>query len=237
MEPRGALGHYDQGEDRYTLYTRRQGSHTLRKLLAEQGAATCRKSKIRVVTPDVGGGFGMKIFLYPEHVLVLWASQASCGVPVKWTGERGEAFLTDTHGRDNVTHAELALDADGKFLAWRFETTANLGAYLSNFGPFIPTAAGSGHAGRRLCQPRRSMSRSRASSPTPIPVDAYRGAGRPEAAYVVERLVDTAARELGIAPERAAPAQLHPAGSDAVHAPPLGLTYDSGDFARTWKTR
>jgi carbon-monoxide dehydrogenase large subunit len=228
MEPRNALGHYDQGEDRYTLYTSSQGSHTLRKLLSGK-VLNVPESKIRVVTPDVGGGFGMKLFLYPEQVLVLWASK-KLGVAIKWSGERGEAFLSDTHGRDHVTHAEVAMDENGKFLAWRFETTANLGAYLSNYGPFIPTAAGAGMLAGVYASPALYV-RVKGVFTHTTPVDAYRGAGRPEAAYVVERLVDKAARELGIPPE-----ELRRRNFITPEQMPFrtagGLTYDSGDFAK-----
>ena len=228
MEPRNALGHYDKGEDRYTLYTSSQGSHTLRKLLSGK-VLNVPESKIRVVTPDVGGGFGMKLFLYPEQVLVLWASK-KLGVAIKWSGERSEAFLSDTHGRDHVTHAEVAMDETGKFLAWRFETTANLGAYLSNYGPFIPTAAGSGMLAGVYASPALYV-RVKGVFTHTTPVDAYRGAGRPEAAYVVERLVDKAARELGVAPE-----ELRRRNFIRPDQMPFrtagGLTYDSGDFAR-----
>src|ERR1700732_1480435 len=136
MEPRGAIGEYDPGEDSYTLWSSTQGSHFLRNLLADS-VFKIPENRIRVVTPDVGGGFGMKLFLYPEHVLVLWAAK-KLGRAVKWTPERSDAFMTDTQGRDNLTRLELALDEELRFLALDVAILANMGAYLSNFAPEIP---------------------------------------------------------------------------------------------------
>src|ERR1700732_4064474 len=136
MEPRGAIGEYDPGEDSYTLWSSTQGSHFLRNLLADS-VFKIPENRIRVVTPDVGGGFGMKLFLYPEHVLVLWAAK-KLGRAVKWTPERSDAFMTDTQGRDNLTRLELALDEELRFLALAVAILANMGAYLSNFAPEIP---------------------------------------------------------------------------------------------------
>ncbi|HEV2161261.1 MAG TPA: xanthine dehydrogenase family protein molybdopterin-binding subunit [Stellaceae bacterium] len=228
MEPRGALGAYDAAEDRFTLYTSTQGSHAIRRLLA---ASVFRfaEHRIRVVTPDVGGGFGMKLFLYPEHGLVLYAAH-KLGRPVKWIGERGESFLSDAQGRDNVTRARLALDADLNFLAVDVETTANLGAYLSNFGTFIPTMAGTAMLAGVYRTPA-AVVRVKGVYTNTVPVDAYRGAGRPEANYALERLVDHAARKLGIAP-----AELRRRNFIPPEAMPfktvLGMTYDSGEFAK-----
>jgi len=228
MEPRGALGAYDSAEDRFTLYTSTQGSHAIRRLLA---ASVFRfaEHRIRVVTPDVGGGFGMKLFLYPEHGLVLYAAR-KLGRPVKWIGERGESFLSDAQGRDNVTRARLALDADLNFLAVDVETTANLGAYLSNFGTFIPTMAGTAMLAGVYRTPA-AVVRVKGVYTNTVPVDAYRGAGRPEANYALERLVDHAARKLGIAP-----AELRRRNFIPPEAMPfktvLGMTYDSGEFAK-----
>ena len=140
MEPRGAIGEYDPGEDAYTLWSSTQGSHFVRGLLAEH-VLKIPENRIRVVTPDVGGGFGMKLFLYPEHVLVLWAAK-QVGRPVKWVADRSEAFITDTQGRDNVTRLDLALDDELRFLGLSVEIIANMGAYLSNFAPEIPTFSG-----------------------------------------------------------------------------------------------
>jgi carbon-monoxide dehydrogenase large subunit len=228
METRNALGFYDRSDERYTLYASSQGAHTLRQILAANVLGV-PEAKIRVVTPDVGGGFGMKLFLYAEYVLVMWASK-KIGRPVKWTGERSEAFLTDTQGRDHVTHAEVAMDEHGKFLAWRFETTANLGAYLSNYATFIPTAAGSGMLAGVYSTPAVYV-RVKAVFTNTVPVDAYRGAGRPEAAYVVERLVDKAAREIGLAPEELRRRNfIRP--DQMPFRTALGLVYDSGDFQK-----
>ena len=228
METRNALGAYDEYDQRYTLYTSSQGSHGMREMLAG-GVLGVPESRIRVVTPDVGGGFGMKLFLYAEYVLVLHAAKA-LGRPVKWRGERSEAFLSDTQGRDHVTHAEAALDADGRFLAFRFETTANLGAYLSNFATFIPTLAGSGMLAG-VYQTPSCYVRVKGVFTNTVPVDAYRGAGRPEAAYVVERLVDTAARQLGLSPEEIRRRNfIRP--DQMPFRTAMGLTYDSGDFAK-----
>src|SRR6516225_2570782 len=140
MEPRGAIGECDLGEDSYTLWSSTQGSHFVRNLLAES-IFKIPENRIRVVTRDVGGGFGMKLFLYPEHILVLWAAK-KLGRAVKWTPERSDAFLTDTQGRDNVTRLELALDEGLRFLALDVAILANMGAYLSNFAPEIPTVSG-----------------------------------------------------------------------------------------------
>jgi aerobic carbon-monoxide dehydrogenase large subunit len=228
MEPRAALGAYERGEERYVLYTSSQGSHFVRELLAKN-VFKVPENRIRVVTPDVGGGFGARIFLYREHALVLYAAR-KLGRPVKWTGERSDCFLADTHGRDNVSEAELGLDRDGRFLAMRVATVANLGAYLSNFSTFIPTLCGTQLLVGVYVMPAIHVSVKGVFTNT-APVDAYRGAGRPEAAYVIERMVDHAARKLGIPPDELrrrnfiAPAKM-------PYATTLGLIYDSGDFAR-----
>jgi len=228
METRNALGSYDEADQRYTLHTSSQGSHSLRKVLSGKVLGVPEAS-IRVITPDVGGGFGMKLFLYAEYVLVLYAAK-KLGRPVKWRGERSEAFLTDTHGRDHVTHAEVALDAGGKFLAFRFETTANLGAYLSNYATFVPTLAGSGMLAGVYSTPSVYV-RVKGVFTHTTPVDAYRGAGRPEAAYVVERLVDKAARQLGLEPEELRRRNfIRPEQMPFRTA--MGLVYDSGDFQK-----
>ena len=228
MEPRGAVGSYDAGDGRFTLTTSTQGSHSIRRLLAAN-IFKLPENRFRVVTPDVGGGFGMKLFLYPEQGLVLYAAR-KLGVPVKWTGERGESFLTDAHGRDNVTSARLALDADLNFLAFEVETTANLGAYLSNFGTFIPTMAGTAMLAGCYRTPAIVV-RVKGVYTNTVPVDAYRGAGRPEANYVIERMVDHAARQLKVAPSELRRRNFIP--PDAMpYKTALGLSYDSGDFAK-----
>ncbi len=228
LEPRGALGAYDAGTGRYTLYTSSQGSHQVRNSLADKVLKVPRE-RVRVVTPDVGGGFGMKLFLYPEHVLVAWAARR-LGRPVKWTPDRSDAFMSDTQGRDHRTTAELALDKTGRFLALRVSTLGNLGGYLSEFGPMIPTVAGSGMLAGLYTTPAIHVAVKGVFTNT-VPTDAYRGAGRPEAAYVVERMADVAARELGLSP-----AEIRRRNFIAPESMPfttaLGETYDSGDFAR-----
>jgi aerobic carbon-monoxide dehydrogenase large subunit len=228
MEPRGAIGEYDPGEDSYALWSSTQGSHFVRNLLAEH-VFRIPENRIRVVTPDVGGGFGMKLFLYPEHVLVLWAARR-IGRTVKWVPDRADSFMTDTQGRDNVTKLDLALDEDLKFLGLSVELTANMGAYLSNFAPEIPTFSGAVmHSGVYRIPAIHVAVKGVFTHTTPV--DAYRGAGRPEAAYALERLVEFAARKLGVGPAELRRRNLVPAAA-MPYATPLGLTYDSGDFAR-----
>ena len=195
MEARAALAEYDAATQRWTLRTNTQGGWCLKDMLGGAVFNTGADS-FRVITPDVGGGFGMKLFLYPEHVLTCYAAR-KLGRPVKWTSDRSEAFLADTHGRDNITLGELALDADGKFLALRTRNVANMGASLSNFAPFIPTMAGTGVLASVYGFQAVYANVIGVFTNTP-PVDAYRGAGRPEANYLVERLIDAAARELNI---------------------------------------
>jgi aerobic carbon-monoxide dehydrogenase large subunit len=228
MEPRGAIGAFDKATGSYTLYASSQGAHLLKEMIAGAILPEAGADKIRVVTPDVGGGFGMKLFLYPEYVLLLWAARR-LGRPVKWIAERSEGFLSDTQGRDNVTKAELALDKDGKFLAIRVATLANMGAYLSNFGPFIPTEAGKGMHVGVYAIPAAYVEVKGVFTNT-VPVDAYRGAGRPEAAYMLERLVDRAGRETGLGPVEIRRKNFIPASSMPFKTV-LGHTYDSGDFA------
>src|SRR6266478_130330 len=228
MEPRGAIGEYDPGEDSYTLWSSTQGSHFLRNLLAES-VFKIPENRIRVVTPDVGGGFGMKLFLYPEHVLVLWAAK-KLGRAVKWTPERSDAFMTDTQGRDNLTRLELALDEELRFLVLDVEILANMGAYLSNFAPEIPTVSGAVMHSGVYAIPAIHVG-VKGVFTNSVPVDAYRGAGRPEAAYAVERLIDYAARRLGVPPQELR--QRNFIAPEAMpYQTPLGLTYDSGEFAR-----
>ena len=195
MEPRNALGDYDPAEDRFTLHTGSQGSHKLKPQLADD-IFHVPAEKVRVVTPDVGGAFGMKNFLFAEQVLVLYAARA-LGRPVRWNGERGESFLSDSQGRDHVTTAELGLDAEGRFVAIRASIVANMGAYLSNFGPFIPTECCVKMLSGQYRIPA-AYGDVKCVFTNTVPVDAYRGAGRPEAAHIVERLVDAAAYETGI---------------------------------------
>jgi carbon-monoxide dehydrogenase large subunit len=228
MEPRGAIGEYDPGEASYTLWSSTQGSHFVRNLLADN-VFKIPENRIRVVTRDVGGGFGMKLFLYPEHILVLWAAK-KIGRPVKWVPDRADAFMTDTQGRDNLTRLELALDDQLRFLALEVGLVANMGAYLSNFAPEIPTASGALMHSGVYAIPAIHVGVRGVFTHT-VPVDAYRGAGRPEAAYAVERLVDYAARRLGVPPQ-----ELRRRNFIKPEAMPyqtaLGLNYDSGEFAR-----
>src|SRR5271169_4073398 len=228
MEPRGAIGEYDPGEDPYTLWSSTQGSHFVRNLLAES-IFKIPENRIRVVTRDVGGGFGMKLFLYPEHALVLWAAK-KLGRPVKWMPERSDAFMTDTQGRDNLTRLELALDDELRFLGLSVATIANMGAYLSNFAPEIPTASGGVMFSGVYAIPAIHVAVKGVFTHT-VPVDAYRGAGRPEAAYAIERLIDVAARRLGVVPQELRRRNfIKPEAMP--YATPLGLVYDSGSFAR-----
>lgn len=227
MEPRGALGTIDS-DDRYTLYTSSQGSHGLRDQIAEKVLGV-DKDQVHVVTPDVGGGFGMKIFLYGEQILVLYAAK-QLGRPVKWIGERTEAFQSDDQGRDQVATVELALDSEHRMTAIRVSSIANMGAYLSNAGPYIPTDS----MGKMLCGLYRIPAmycEVKCVFTNTVPVDAYRGAGRPEAAYYVERIVDAAARDIGISA-----AELRRKNFIASDEMPwttaAGATYDSGEFER-----
>jgi carbon-monoxide dehydrogenase large subunit len=231
MEPRGAIGEYDPGEDSYTLWSSTQGSHFIRNLLAEH-VLHIPENRIRVVTPDVGGGFGMKLFLYPEHVLVLWAAK-QLGRPVKWIPDRSESFMSDTQGRDNLTRLDLALDETLRFTGLSVAVTANMGAYLSNFAPEIPTFSGAVMHSGVYAIPAIHVAVKGVFTNT-VPVDAYRGAGRPEAAYALERLIDVAARRLGVASDELRRRNFIPPAV-MPHATPLGLVYDSGDFARNMR--
>lgn len=228
MEPRAALGHYEADRDHYTLYTGSQGVHSMRNYIA-QYSLKIPVEKLRVVTEDVGGGFGMKTFVYPEYPLVLYASKL-IGRPVKWTADRSDSFVTDSQGRDHVTEAAVALDKDGKILAVQVSTIANLGAYQSQFGPFIPSLAPRGmHVGVYMVPAMHN--RVRAVYTNTVPVDAYRGAGRPEASYVIERLMEKAAREMNLAPDEIRRRNFVPPSAMPLNAPP-SLPFDSGDFER-----
>jgi carbon-monoxide dehydrogenase large subunit len=226
MEARAAIGDFDQAAGRWTLYANTQGGWLIKTLIA--AAFNAEPAKFRVITPDVGGGFGMKAFLYPEHVLTCYAAR-KLGQPVKWASERGEAFLADTQGRDNITLGELAIDKDRKFLALRTRNLANMGAYLSTFAPYIPTLAG-GAVLSGVYGFQQIFANVIGVFTHTVPVDAYRGAGRPESNYLLERLVDAAARELNV--DRAELRRRNMVPSSAMpHATPVGKTYDSGDFA------
>jgi carbon-monoxide dehydrogenase large subunit len=227
MEPRAAVAEYDRGADRYTLYTTTQNPHVIRLLMC-LFVLGLPEHKVRVVAPDVGGGFGSKIFHYAEEAVLTWAAK-KVGKPIKWTAERSESFLTDAHGRDHVTKAELALDKDGKFLAMRVSTVANMGAYLSTFATAVPTylygtlLAGQYTTPAIYCEVKAAFTNT-------TPVDAYRGAGRPEATYVVERLVETAAREMKIDP-----AELRRRNfiSKFPYQTPVIMAYDTGDYGKS----
>jgi carbon-monoxide dehydrogenase large subunit len=226
LEPRNALAEFKDG--RYTLFTTTQGGHGIRHSMAKD-ILHIEEDRIRVVTPDVGGGFGTKIFPYPEQALTLFAA-SELGRPVKWTGERSDSFLADAHGRDNVTTAQLALARDGRFLALKVDTIANLGAYISPYGAFVITRAGTGML-PGLYQLGAAHVRVRGVFTNTTPVDAYRGAGRPEASYVIERMVDHAARVM-----KMDPAEIRRINFITPEQMPyrtaLGHTYDSGDFRR-----
>ena len=228
MEPRAAVGQYDKTTDHYTLYSPSQGVHGLRGNIANY-SLKIPVEKLRVVTNDVGGGFGMKTFVYAEYPLVLFAAK-ELGRPVKWTATRAESFVSDTQGRDHVTEASLALDADGHILGVDVRTIADLGAYQSQFGPFIPTLAARGmHVG--VYKVPALYNSIKCVYTNTVPTDAYRGAGRPEASYVIERLMDQAARETGISPIELRKRNFVPADSMPYDNPP-SLPLDSGDFAR-----
>jgi aerobic carbon-monoxide dehydrogenase large subunit len=186
--------------------------------------------QLRVIAPDVGGGFGSKIFIYPEEVVALWASRR-VGRPVKWLAERGEAFLSDAHGRDHVTHAEMAFDGGGKILGLRAKTIANLGAYMSTFSSSVPTYLYATLLSGQYAIPQIYCEVDAVYTNT-VPVDAYRGAGRPEATFVVERLVEVGAREMGLEP-----AELRRRNfiKSFPHQTPVIMTYDAGDYDASLK--
>jgi carbon-monoxide dehydrogenase large subunit len=229
LEPRAANASYDPAGDSTTLYVANQNPHVERLLMCAF-VLGIPEHKLRVIAPDVGGGFGSKIFLYGEETALVQASRL-IGRPVKWTAERSESFLSDAHGRDHVTEAELALDAQGLFLGMRVRTTANLGAYLSTFASCVPTILYATLLAGQYRTPAIHCEVTGVFTST-APVDAYRGAGRPEATYVVERLVETAAHELGIDP-----AELRRRNfiKSFPYSTPVGLTYDTGDYEATLK--
>lgn len=227
LETRACIAAYDPAEG-FTFHVSSQGAHDMRDGLAE---SILRESpeRFRVVTGDVGGGFGMKLFLYPEYVATLYAAR-KFGRAVRWMADRSEAFISDDHGRDHVTRARLALDADGRFLALKVETVANMGAYLSGAGPFVATSGGSRMLTGLYAIPAAHV-HVRGVYTNTQPVDAYRGAGRPEAAYTIERLVDAAARQLGLAPDEIRRRNFIRADQMPFRTA-LGQTFDSGEFER-----
>ena len=229
IEPRAAIGDYDSGKDEYTLYTTSQNPHVIR-LLMGAFVLGIPEHKLRVIAPDVGGGFGSKICHYAEEAIITWASK-KVNRPVKWTADRSESFLSDAHGRDHISHAELALGKDGEFLGLRVSTRANLGAYLSTFGPAVPTylyatlLSGTYKTPAIYAQVKGMFTHT-------VPVDSYRGAGRPEASFLLERLVDKAAKETGNDPfELRQRNFIKP--EDFPYQTPVALEYDIGDYEAT----
>jgi carbon-monoxide dehydrogenase large subunit len=224
MEPRSAVATYDDSEEHYTLYTTSQNPHVARLVLSAF-YNVAPEHKLRVIAPDVGGGFGAKIYIYPEEITCLWASMKT-NRSVKWTSDRSEAFLTDAHGRDHVTTAKMGFDSSGKIVGFKVDTLANLGAYMSLFSSSVPTylyaplLSGQYNIDNIHCNVRAYYSNT-------VPVDAYRGAGRPEATYLVERMMETAAREMGMDP-----AELRRRNFilSFPHATPVLMEYDTGDF-------
>jgi carbon-monoxide dehydrogenase large subunit len=225
MEPRGALGEYDAATGRYTVTVSSQGVHGLQGTLAEK-ILKIPTEKLRVLTYDVGGGFGTKSFMYREYPLVLEAAKQA-GAPVRWVGDRTEHFVSDAQGRDNLTTAEMAIDKDGRFLAMRVDILGNLGAYLSQFAPYIPYLGATMATGTYDIPAVHA--RVRGIYTHTVPVDAYRGAGRPEAAYVLERLVDHCARKLGI-PREELRAKNFVKLAQMPYKTVTDRTYDVGDF-------
>jgi carbon-monoxide dehydrogenase large subunit len=226
MEPRGAICEYDAKDDRSTLWVSSQGVHMIRPVVADM-ILKIGSGKLRVRTGDVGGGFGMKIFVHPEYPMVVWASRALKRT-VKWIPDRQEAFQSDVQGRDHVSIAEMALDKDCRFLGCRITTYAALGAYLNHFSVFIPTMAGSSMLNGLYQTPAVYVNVKGVMTNT-VPTDAYRGAGRPEAAYLVERFVDHIARETGLTPDEIR-ARNFIKPNQLPFKTALGDTYDSGDF-------
>ena len=229
MEPRAAIGDYDAGNENFTLWNTSQNPHVAR-LVISAFIGMAPEHKLRVIAPDVGGGFGSKIFIYPEEVVCLWASK-KVGRPVKWVADRTEAFVADAHGRDHVTHAELALDTDGKIAAMRVKTIANIGAYMSTFSSSVPTYLYATLLSGQYDIPHIYCEVDAVYTNT-APVDAYRGAGRPEATFVVERLIEVSARELGLAP-----AELRRKNfiGKFPHQTPVIMAYDAGDYHASLK--
>ena len=224
MEPRSAVAVYDEAEDHYTLYTTSQNPHVARLVLSAF-YNVAPEHKLRVIAPDVGGGFGSKIYIYPEEIVCLWASMKTRR-SVKWTAERAESFMTDAHGRDHISTLKLGLDANHKIVAFKVDTIANLGAYMSLFSSVTPTYL-HGLLWSGQYEIPNIYGTVKAVYTNTVPVDAYRGAGRPEACYMVERIMEVAARKLGVDP-----AELRNKNfiRQFPYQTPVILTYDSGDF-------
>ncbi|WP_189638885.1 xanthine dehydrogenase family protein molybdopterin-binding subunit [Paramylibacter ulvae] len=229
MEPRSAIATFNESEDHYTLYTTSQNPHVARLVLSAF-YNVAPEHKLRVIAPDVGGGFGSKIYIYPEEITCLWASMKT-NRSVKWTSDRTEAFLTDAHGRDHVTHAKMGFDKNHKIVGLRVNTKANLGAYMSLFSSATPT-----YLYATLLSGQYNIENVYADVQgvytNTVPVDAYRGAGRPEASFVMERMMETAARQLGVDP---AELRLKNFVKEFPHQTPVIMAYDSGDFAANQK--
>ncbi len=227
MEPRGAIAEFDANSNKFTLYTPSQNVHLMKTLVS--GSLGIEQKDLRVISPDMGGGFGMKVFIYPEQILVPYASR-KVNRTVKWTSDRSEAFISDTQGRDHITKAEIALNKDGKFQAIRVNTISNMGAYLSNFAPMIATQAGTIMLTGLYDIPEAYVNVLGVFTNT-VPIDAYRGAGRPEASHIIERLVDVAAADHGFTKDEIRRINLIPKNK-IPYKTPLGPEYDSGDFIK-----
>ncbi|MGL3607396.1 xanthine dehydrogenase family protein molybdopterin-binding subunit [Rhizobium sp. G187] len=224
MEPRATLGIYDTAEDHYTCYTTSQNPHVAR-LVMSAFYNVAPENKLRVIAPDVGGGFGSKIYIYPEEIVCLWASKKT-GVPVKWTSDRTEAFLTDAHGRDHVSKVKMAFDENNNIIGLKVDTIANLGAYMSLFSSSVPTYLYATLLSGQYAIPAIHANVRTVYTNT-VPVDAYRGAGRPEATYLLERTVETAARELGVSP---ADLRRQNFVRTFPYQTPVIMCYDAGDY-------
>ena len=224
MEPRAAIGSYSRANDEYTLYVSNQNPH-VERLLMTAFVMGLPEHKVRVIAPDVGGGFGAKIYLYAEDVCLTWASK-KLNRNIRWTCDRSEAFLSDAHGRDHASHAEMALDKDGHFLALKVHTNANLGAYLSTFSTAVPTILYATLLAGQYSTPQVYVEVDAWFTNT-APVDAYRGAGRPEATYLLERLVSRAAWEIGMGQDEIRKLNFIKA---FPYQTPVALQYDTGDF-------
>ena len=227
MEPRVAVGDYSRANDEHTLYTTSQNPHVIR-LLMGAFVLGIPEHKLRVVAPDVGGGFGTKIFHYAEEAFCTFAAKA-CNRPVKWTSTRSEAFMSDAHGRDHVTKIELALDADNNFVGVRTDTMANMGAYLSTFSSSVPTWLHGTLMAGNYKTPAVQVNVKAVFTNT-VPVDAYRGAGRPEATFQLERVIDKAARELGVDPVSLRRQNFI---TEFPYETPVAVAYDTGDYHAT----
>jgi len=227
LEPRALVAQYDRQSERFTLYCTAQNPHTVRAQIA--AVFKLGEDRFRVVCTDLGGGFGTRGYMYPEHAAVCFAARR-IGRPVKWRADRSENFLAEVHGRDNVSEAELALDAEHRFLALRIRTLANVGAYASNVGAAIPAMSGARAASGVYAIPQVDHEVRMLFTHT-TPVDAYRGAGRPEMGYLIERLVSRAAQEVGVDPVELRLRNL--VGREQMpYTNAVGSTYDCGDFAR-----